>query len=132
MELKQMASAVLSTVIRLTIAIVVIYFIYNIGIDSYNFGYRVFADVAMEISPGRDKEVTIVAGKSVMEIGEILEDAGLVKDARIFWAQEMLSDYHGELKPGVYTLNTSMTGTEMIAAMSGSGEEDAEENSEEE
>lgn len=128
MELKQMAGVILSTVIRLTIAIAVIYFIYNIGIESYNFGYRVFADVAMEISPGRDKDVTIVAGKSVMEIGEILEEAGLIKDAKIFWAQEILSDYHGELKPGIYTLNTSMTGTEMMAVMSG---EDSEEDGEE-
>lgn len=130
MELKQMAGAVLGTVIRLTIAIVVIYFIYNIGIDSYNFGYRVFADVAMEISPGRDKDITVVAGKSVMEIGEILENAGLVKDARIFWAQEILSDHHGELKPGIYTLNTSMTGTEIIAAMSGGDEEEEDEEEE--
>lgn len=128
MELKQMAGAVLGTVIRLTVAIAVIYFIYNVGIESYNFGYRVFADVAVEISPGRDKDVTIVAGKSVMEIGEILEEAGLIKDAKIFWVQEILSDHHGEMKPGIYTLNTSMTGTEMIAAMSGSDDNEEEED----
>lgn len=130
MELKQIAGAILSTMIRLTITIVVIYFIYNVGIESYNFGYRVFADVAMEISPGRDKEVTIVEGKSVMEIGEILEEAGLIKDAKIFFVQELLSEYHGELKPGIYTLNTSMSGTELMAAMSGTGEEEEDEKEE--
>lgn len=130
MELKQIAGAILSTMIRLTITIVVIYFIYNVGIESYNFGYRVFADVAMEISPGRDKEVTIVEGKSVMEIGEILEEAGLIKDAKIFFVQELLSEYHGEMKPGIYTLNTSMSGTELMAAMSGTGEEEADEKEE--
>lgn len=130
MELKQIAGAILSTMIRLTITIVVIYFIYNVGIESYNFGYRVFADVAMEISPGRDKEVTIVEGKSVMEIGEILEEAGLIKDAKIFFVQELLSEYHGEMKPGIYTLNTSMSGTELMAAMSGTGEEEEDEKEE--
>lgn len=130
MELKQIAGAILSTMIRLTITIVVIYFIYNVGIESYNFGYRVFADVAMEISPGRDKEVTIVEGKSVMEIGEILEEAGLIKDAKIFFVQELLSEYHGKMKPGIYTLNTSMSGTELMAAMSGTGEEEEDEKEE--
>lgn len=130
MELKQIAGAILSTMIRLTITIVVIYFIYNVGIESYNFGYRVFADVAMEISPGRDKDVTIVEGKSVMEIGEILEEAGLIKDAKIFFVQELLSEYHGELKPGIYTLNTSMSGTELMAAMSGTGETEEDEKEE--
>ena len=130
MELKQIAGAILSTMIRLTITIVVIYFIYNVGIESYNFGYRVFADVAMEISPGRDKEVTIVEGRSVMEIGEILEEAGLIKDAKIFFVQELLSEYHGKMKPGIYTLNTSMSGTELMAAMSGTGEEEEDEKEE--
>jgi UPF0755 protein len=124
MELKQISGAVLSTVIRLTIAIVVLYFMYNVGVESYNFGYRVFADVAMELSPGRDKEVTIVEGKSVMQIGEILEQAGLIKDAKIFYVQELLSEYHGELKPGIYTLNTSMSGTEILAVLGGDSKKD--------
>jgi UPF0755 protein len=97
---------------------------YNVGVESYNFGYRVFADVAMELSPGRDKEVTIVEGKSVMQIGEILEQAGLIKDAKIFYVQELLSEYHGELKPGIYTLNTSMSGTEILAVLGGDSKKD--------
>lgn len=126
MEFKQVIGAVVSTVIRLTIAIAVVYFVYNIGMKSYDFGYRVFADVAVEITPGRDKTVTIVEGKSVMETGEILQEAGLIEDARVFFVQELLSEYHGELKPGVYTLNTSMTGTEIMEAMSTDSEEDSQ------
>ena len=119
MEAKQIIGAIISTIIRASLAIVVIYFIYQVGIESYNFGYRVFADVAMEISPGRDKDISIVEGKSTMEIGEILEEAGLIKDAKIFFVQEMLSEDHGELEPGIYTLNTSMTATEMMEVMAG-------------
>ena len=131
MEGKKIAGAILGTMIRITAAIVVIYFIYNVAIESYNFGYRVFADVPMEISPGRDKDITIVQGKSSMEIGEILEQAGLIKDAKIFYVQELLSEYHGEIVPGIYTLNTSMTSEEMMTVMSGQGEDEEEAESEE-
>ena len=68
--------------------------------------------------------------KSLKEIGEILEEAGLIKDAKIFFVQELLSEYHGKMKPGIYTLNTSMSGTELMAAMSGTGEEEEDEKEE--
>lgn len=135
MEGKQIVGAVCSTIFRVIIAIAVIYFIYNVAIDSYNFGYRVFADVAMEVSPGTDVGVSIVAGKSPMEIGELLEEEGLVKDAKIFYVQELLSEYHGKLEPGVYVLNTSMSSEEMMAVMAQSettSDEDSTEDSEEE
>lgn len=130
MEIKNIVGAFFSTIIRLTIAVAVVYFLYNVGIEGYDFGYRVFADVPVEISPGRDKEISVVEGKSVKETGELLQNAGLIKDANIFWVQERLSEYHGKLQPGIYTLNTSMTSMEMMRIMSASGEE-MEENKEE-
>ena len=52
-----------------------------------------------------------------MEIGQILEEKGLIRDAKIFYIQETLSEYHGYLAPGIYELNTSMTIEEMINTM---------------
>ena len=127
MEFKQVIGAILSAIIRITIVIAVIYFVYQVGIRSYNFGYRVFADVAVEISPGRDKTVSVTKGKSVMEIGKMLVDAGLIADEKVFFVQELLSEYHGKIKPGVYVLNTSMTGTEMLAVLSDTAEDEEEE-----
>lgn len=127
MDAKQIAGAILSTVIRVCLVIVVIYFVYNVGIESYNFGYRVFADLSLDVSPGRDKEVTIVNGKTPKEIGEILEDKGVIADAKVFWVQELLSESHGKLKPGVYQLNTSMNGEQIIAVLSGQNVESEEE-----
>ncbi|MBE5870240.1 MAG: endolytic transglycosylase MltG [Lachnospiraceae bacterium] len=127
MEFKQVIGAILSAIIRITIVIAVIYFVYQVGIRSYNFGYRVFADVAVEISPGRDKTVSVKKGKSVMETGKMLVDAGLIADEKVFFVQELLSEYHGKIKPGVYVLNTSMTGTEMLAVMSDEADEEEEE-----
>lgn len=121
--------AIVGTIFRLIVAVYVVYFLYNVAIGSYNFGYRVFADVAMEVSPGKDVGISIVEGKSVMEIGEILEEEGLVKDAKIFFVQELLSEHHGNLQPGVYVLNTSMNTEEILTVMAKS-EEESEDDSE--
>ena len=54
---------------------------------------------------------------SSKEIGQMLEDKGLVRDSRLFFLQYRLSAYYGKIKSEVYTLNTSMTPKEMIVYM---------------
>ena len=71
--------------------------------------------------------VAIVEGKSVREIGEILEEKGLIRSASLFYLQEMVSSYHGKLQPGIYELSTSMTPEEMMAIMAASSETEEEE-----
>ena len=71
--------------------------------------------------------VAIVEGKSVMEIGQILEEKGLIRSAYLFYLQEMVSSYHGKLQPGVYELSTAMTPEEMIEIMAASYTEEVEE-----
>ena len=44
----------------------------------------------------------------------------------VFFLQELLSEYHGDEKPGIYDLNTAMTADEMIAIMAHEGEEEGE------
>ena len=52
-----------------------------------------------------------------------METRGLIKDGKLFVLQELLSEYHGKIKEGAYTLNTSMTVEEMLEVMSGEAEE---------
>ena len=63
---------------------------------------------------GRDVTVVIKEGDSVYQIGKTLKKKGLIDDAKIFVAQEMLSSYKGKLQPGTYILSTSMTPDEMM------------------
>ena len=51
----------------------------------------------MELGTGRTISVSIVEGRTVKEIGEILEEKGLIRDAKLFYFQEMFSEYKGEL-----------------------------------
>ncbi len=57
-------------------------------------------------------------GHSAEELGQLLEDKGLVRDHNLFYLQLKLSAYSGHIKPGIYTLNTSMTAKDMMVIMS--------------
>ena len=127
MNTKNVVLAILSTIVKVAVIILVLMFIYKAAIKAYDFGYAVFDDKPMSEAPGREVTVSITTGKSVKEIGEILESKGLVKNATIFYVQNLLSSYKDELQPGMYTLNTSMAPREMMNVMAGSEEETEEE-----
>ena len=120
---RKMIWGVAKGVLKIVITLAVVLLIYNVGLKAYDFGYRIFAEEPMELGNGRMISVSIVEGKSVSEIGEILEEKGLIRDAKLFYFQEMFSEYKGELKPGVYELSTGMTPYEMMEIMSASEEE---------
>ena len=104
--------------------------VYRFALSAYDFGYRIFAEEPVSPEPGLTMSVAIVEGKSAKEIGEILEEKGLIRNAWLFYLQEFFSSYHKELKPGIYELNTAMTPEEMMAVMaasSGSSDDDEEE-----
>jgi UPF0755 protein len=100
----------------LMVVLVVVVFI-GLARISYVFGYNVFNEQAMAEEPGEDVTVTIPADSSALSVGRILKKAGLIENEWIFMAQERLSAYHDEIKPGTYTLNTSETPTQMMAIM---------------
>lgn len=123
MNTKQLAGTVLGTIVKLAVAAAVIFYIYKAAGMAYDYGYRIFAEEPVAEAPGFDVAVTITADKSVKDIGELLESRGLIRDSKLFVIQELLSENHGEIKEGVYTLNTSMTTDEMLSIMTASEEE---------
>lgn len=127
MSLKQVFAAILNMVFRLTISVVVIMVIYRLAMYSYHLGYMVFADAAMEVSPGRDVTITVETDDSVMDVGETLERRGLISDAKIFFVQAYLLEYKDALCPGVYSLNTSMKAEEMLEVLAASADDESEE-----
>ena len=79
-----------------------------------------------EYLQGRTITVGISENMSVKDIALMLEEKGLIEDADLFVVQELLSAYHGELRPGIYDLGTDMTATQMMEIMSASGQETEE------
>lgn len=121
---KKMIWGVVKGIFKIAVTLAIVILIYNLGLKAYDFGYRIFAEEPVELGTGRMVSVSIVEGKSVSEIGDILEEKGLIRDAKLFYFQEMFSEYKGELRPGVYELSTGMTPYEMMEIMSASDEEE--------
>lgn len=136
MNTRQLIGTVFDTVLKIVIIIVVVMFTYKYATESYDFGYRIFAEEPVSSTENaRIISIGITEEATVMDIGEVLEEKGLINDARLFYVQELISRYHGELKPGIYELSSDMTANEMMEVMSAEDvqqEADSEEESTEE
>lgn len=130
MKAKQILFAVLNVIFRISLSCIIIVIIYEMAMYAYHFGYMIFADSAVEVSPGRDISVTVEMGDDARDIANILESRGLISDANIFWVQAYLLDYKDKMQPGDYTLNTSMKADEMMQVLSPVSEDDTDENAE--
>lgn len=127
MNTKKIVFTIFKTCIMFVLILLIGMFVYKLSAKAYDFGYRIFAEEPMSPAPGYTMSVAIVEGKSVMEIGQILEEKGLIRSAYLFYLQEMVSSYHGKLQPGVYELSTAMTPEEMMEIMAASYTEEVEE-----
>lgn len=78
----------------------------------YSFGHSIFYAPAMEEEPGTIKTVVLDGDESLMEVGSILERAGLIRDDTAFAIQAKCYDY--EVKPGTYELSTAKSSKELI------------------
>ena len=119
MKIDKMVIKTIFMVLKIVAVVVIAMFIYKGATMAYDYGYRVFAEEPVDAAPGLDMDVVIEDGMGPKEIGNLLESKGLIKDGTLFYLQNILSKYAGDLKGGSYTLNTSMTTEEMMAVISG-------------
>lgn len=115
MNLNKLVFKFVSISFSILVALLVILGLVKLGTFCYDFGYRVFTEAPVDEAPGKDVVIQITSDMSEREIGKELEEKGLIEDANLFYAQLKLSAYSGELQPGIYTLNTSLTAKEMMA-----------------
>ena len=131
MNIKSIALGFMGFIVRASVLAVLILVIFRTGQKAYEFGFRIFTEEAMSPAPGRDVAVTIVSGDSTMDVGKMLEEKGLIRDSNLFYVQKKCSVYDDDIKPGFYTLNTSMTAEDMFAIIAGRKESDEDSESEE-
>lgn len=108
---------VLGTILRLACTVFIIYGIYRGALVCYEYGYRVFTEPAVAAGDGRTVTVTIPAGMTAGEMGELFVQKGLVKDEKLFILQYHLSEFKEGIRPGTFDLSTAMTAEEMMEAM---------------
>ncbi len=107
-----------------------------IGRTAYDFGYRIFAEPAMSSKQNAEVVyVQITEDMSLKDIADSMEELGLARSNTLFYIQLQLSDYRKSIEPGIYTVNTAMTPSEIITCLGtqepilledGEAEEDSE------
>ena len=118
MKVGHLIATVVETIIKVVVLAVAVMFIVRGATKAYDFGYRVFADKPVSVSGGRTITVGVSENMSVKDIAAMLEEKWLIEDADLFVVQELLSAYHGEIRPGIYDLSTDMTAAQMMEIMS--------------
>lgn len=128
MKAARIIGGVLDTAVKIVVLVVVVMFTYKYAMMAYDFGYRIFAEEPVSASEtAKVISISISEDATAMNIGEVLEDKGLIRDAKLFYVQEMLSGHHGELKAGIYELSSDMTAEQMIEIITAEPEETDEE-----
>lgn len=115
-------------VVRIALAAVIIAAVFKLAVGAYDFGYRVFADIPIsEEGEGWPVSITVTEGQDSKAVAELLEQRGLIADARVFYIQEQLSkEYKGKIQPGTYELSTEMSTEEMLRILCRTDEETEE------
>lgn len=117
-------------IIRILVYVLAAVILIVLGKKAYTIGYEVVSTAPAAKENGADVTVAITDDMSVLEIGEMLNEWGLIREQPIsFWTQELLSEYHNKILPGTYVLNTGMTVDEMLKILSQSEEKDQEKQS---
>lgn len=131
MKLKYVVGSVAELIIKIVAVVFIVMFVTKTATAAYDYGFRVFAEEPVESGAGRTISVSIGGTDSAKEVGEMLQEKGLIRDANLFRIQELLSENHGKIQPGIYDLNTAMTAQEMLAVIAVEPESDEEEETEE-
>ena len=97
--------------------------IFWIGKSAYQFGYNVFNQSGSQPGAGQEVTVVIPEGSSTYDVAKILKSKGLIDDSLVFFAQEKLSTYKGQMQAGTYLLSTAYTPTRIMGILAGDEEQ---------
>ena len=127
MNVKYVIGSIVEMVIKIVVFIFIAMFVVGTATAAYDYGFRVFAEKPIDVGEGRTISVSIGSTDSAKEVGEMLQQRGLIRDANLFRIQELLSENHGMIQPGIYDLSTAMTAQEMLAVIAAEPEEESKE-----
>lgn len=127
MSIKSVIGSTVEMIFKVVVLAFAVMYIFRTAVAAYDYGYRVFTEEPVSSGEGRTISVIVEDPVSVKDVGKMLEERGLIRDANLFVVQELVSENHGKLQPGIYDLNTSMTAEEMLDVMAADAPEEEEE-----
>lgn len=99
---------------RLLVNLIIIAIVVNLFSYSFHFAYSVFKDVAKDPDSTEYVIVEIPADSTVINIGEALEDAGVIENKYVFYVKINLKQYAANIQSGKYGLSPSMTFQDIV------------------
>lgn len=130
MSIKGIIGSMVELIIKVAALLFIASYIIKAATAAHDYGYRIFTEEPISLGEGRTISVSVEEPVSVRDVGQMLQERGLIRDANLFVIQELLSEDHGKIQPGIYDLSTSMTAQEMMAVMAADAPEEEEENAE--
>lgn len=113
---------------RLFVYAVALIILIYCGTAAYHFGLEIFSADGVEAAPGTDVTIEVKEGTSIKQLGEELEEYGVIKDSVVFYVQSFIFEVK-DVKAGTYTFNTSHTGEKILDTITaGPAELQEEEN----
>lgn len=128
MSIKSIIGSTVELIIKVVALVFIASYIIKAAAAAYDYGYRIFTEAPVSLGEGRVISVIVEDPVSVKSVGQMLEERGLIRDANLFVIQELLSEDHGKIQPGIYDLSTAMTAQEMMAVMAADAPEEDGEN----
>lgn len=92
----------------LFVNVIIVYAVVKLFSYSFNFAYDVFGDVAKDPYSTEYVMVEVPKDSSVINIGEALEEAGIIKDKYVFFVKVKIKKYENKITPGKYALSPAM------------------------
>lgn len=86
---------------------------------AYGFAHDVFAPVCKDETDDQVVAVTILDDSSVWDVGDVLDEAGVVKNKYALCVKIYISKYASKVKPGTYEIAPSYTNDEIITVITG-------------
>ena len=118
METMNAIKTVITISYKMIVFALVVILIYYAGGAAFRFGVAIFNESPMsDPSMARTKTVTIPDNPTVEEVAKVLDDAELIDGQLLFRVQAALSNYSRFFVGGTFELNTGMTPTQIMVAI---------------
>ena len=112
--------------VGLLINVVLVYLVIKIFAFSFDFTYSIFGDVAKDPISREYVVVEIPPDSSVLQIGEALEESGIIDNKYAFFAKVKIKNYGSKIIPGKYGLSPAMNYDKILTIICHIEEEEEE------
>lgn len=124
MENDKISKVILQISLRTLMNVVLLFILVEGFVYTYQFSYKVFADVPYMPASSDTVTITIESGSTAKQVADIMEGSRLVEDDKLILARLYLGKYNKKIIAGTYTLSPAMSADAICKKICGIQSED--------